>query len=479
MEIQVKDIIVKYSEEQQSLMDEIQQVILKNYDLISMSIYDDKILDISEYKTCFDDFFAAVVDATFGNVELNDKIHLDSYISTLYILYLNYFQDIPISDMIVFSNGLLSKDQVGTHIIYQWFHEHGTLEEFTEYLKVRDRDDEIFEWFQNEARWITYNYILDNTVNILETADSDFFPIMCQIYRNTLAHLDYENMEKHIQNDIQGSSYVEVEPLFHKFLESIHAPKEWFDLYEFLNNQHFIIPFEGNCNSSCYKDPVDGQTKIGYGNCKNDLGFINFVHEFAHYFFLSHSIRESKISITEIPAIFFEKLAAAFLVQNGYSEQIVDIATQERSGATSASCVAITFPFMDLVNYYNYGSVSREGVIAFRQQVSEVLFNSDHSEPEADDFSSAERLVKDADYYCDITIQSYLENGILALNGFQYLIGNTIVEQLFEKGIDSSVIEKMIYVASHLHEFNLQKIMEQFHIEIIDTVDPKVFEKKD
>ena len=80
---------------------------------------------------------------------------------------------------------------------------------------------------------------------------------------------------------------------------------------------------------------------------------------------------------------------------------------------------------------------------------------------------------KEVDSECDKLIQQYLQDGLLIINGYQYLLDTYLAEKIMEKAVeDASIVTKMVEITANLNEINLKDVIEQFSIENI-TEDKK------
>ena len=334
---------------------------------------------------------------------------------------------------------------------------------------------------QSASRWDTYNYLLSITSNFLKTDDEEFFKQMnyiTSIWFNRV--IDNIQLRDDSNKDYPKISEKEFDTLFYEFLGYINAPVEWINIYNKLKEKGLIIIEKGNKpdNSMCFLDN-DGITKILIGNGDNLRGFCNFVHEFIHYVARQNGcLSIEKIAISEFPSIFFEKISAEFLEEKGYSSEIVNQIINDRDSNNYSLITSMQTLFSDLIRYINYGEINKNDKISFykkqiesinrvRKELLKIITNAGEKIKDPSTFKEIKvDIEKVVDEDCDSMIDSFIKEGLLVINGYQYLLDSYLVEQILNKrNNDNTIVEKMINVTNNLGKISIKDILSLFGIE--------------
>ena len=480
MKIQIKDIELVFSENQQQFLDKIKMTIQNNYELILSCLGENKTIDISKDESNFNDTFYYIVKEVFNNDNNKQAFSDKDFLSALHVEALirrkKYY-----NTTIVKQNPNMSDELLSSLIAYKYFEVNGTFDDFVEYLKERNNEEKIFQWLQSASRWDTYNYLLSITSNFLKTDDEDFFKQM-----NYITSIWFNRVIDNIQfrddsnKDYQKISEKEFDSLFYEFLGYINAPVEWINIYNKLKEKGLIIIEKGNepDNSMCFLDN-DGITKILIGNGDNLRGFCNFVHEFIHYVSRQNGcLSIEKIAISEFPSIFFEKISAEFLEEKGYSSEIVNQIINDRDSNNYSLITSMQPLFIDLIRYINYGEINKNVKMSFyknqiesinrvRRKLLKIITDAGEQIKDPSAFKEIKvDIEKDVDEDCDSMIDSFIKEGLLVINGYQYLLDSYLVEQVLNKrNNDNTIVEKMINVTNNLGTTSVKDILTLFGIE--------------
>ena len=282
-------------------------------------------------------------------------------------------------------------------------------------------------------------------------------------------------------------SEVEIDNLFIEFLQYINAPKEWFAIYQKLKDNNLITFIKSNNetdDSVCYKDS-SGILRITITTDGTIRSFWSLVHEFCHYIAMQNRIDTEPFSIAEFPSIFFEKLAGIFLINKGYKKEVADEITKSRKENNIELYLGLLPLFIDIVKYSKEGYVRREEKINFQKEQRRILRETREKlmeieknaglNPNPEDYKTPDYdIEKLVDEDCQTLIMGFVENGLLVLNGYQYLFSTFLAEKIINKlQEDDTIISKMIMIADNLTNMNLQKILSIFEIEdIFDKNNP-------
>ena len=67
---------------------------------------------------------------------------------------------------------------------------------------------------------------------------------------------------------------------------------------------------------------------------------------------------------------------------------------------------------------------------------------------------------------CDYYIMEFIKNGLLVLNGYQYLTDSYLADSVLEKeDDDDTIFDKMVFITENLSDFNIETISKYLGIE--------------
>ena len=452
MKLMVRNIEIIYSKNQEQYVDSIKGTIEDNYELIFGFLGKNKVVDISNGIDVFYDIIKEICNSDemknlFSNVDLLPTLYLETLIR----------REKKLGTTIVELYSNVSDELLSSMIAYKYFEVNGTFDDFVEYLKLKDRKDEISKWLQNVSRWDTYNYLLKLLSNILRQIDDNTLKQLNYLINNWVDDVAIRAME-YVTNNEDKQEYQKIS-------------MEEFD--------KLILVDEKSESSMCYQDD-DGVFKILLENCDDLRGFCHFVHEFIHYVSRQNGLLVSNMSITEFPSIFFETLCAEFLEEKGYSSEIVDQILNSRGYNNFMIYISMRTLFADLMRYLNCGVVSRDDKIALYQKyinsLNEVkknflekLIDSGEKVEDLDFLGEVKRDIETmVDEDCDSMTVAFVKDGLLVINGYQYLIATYLANNVLEKlNNDDTIISKMVDVTNNLGNVSIKNIIELFNIENI------------
>ena len=280
----------------------------------------------------------------------------------------------------------------------------------------------------------------------------------------------------------------EFDNLFNEFLVYINAPKSWKQAYDELKASgriSFEKQVEDLDTSMCYRDDND-ILRILVATDGTIKCFCSFVHEFMHYIPMQDSMTLTQFSISEFPSIFFEKVSAQFLRDKGYKQDVVDKVVRDRNKNNIEIYMRISSLFNDISALIKGGPISRDKKVLFWennfraiQETREKLAKLMEDNGEQVDISFLEPpkidIAKEIDKECDFLIDSFIQNGLLVINGYQYLLDTYLAEEVLKKSNDdTSIMPRMINVTDNLGNMNLKDILAEFNIQgIIDDTKEK------
>lgn len=492
--IKIKDIEICYDDNQE--INYIRNVIENNYNLILSILGESKVISLIPtnddrvvYISDFDEIFYEVVNQVFNNE--SNKVLLENpdllpafYIETLIRKNANNTMSL------VQPNPNVSDEMLYSLIAYIYFTKTSTFDDFVNYLKDKKETDKILNWLQTETRFDAYNYLLKTTTDYLSQNDFDFLQnisgITNIILTQSLSNVLTQQSETEIE--LPTITIQKFDNLFNEFLIYINAPKSWKQAYDELKSSG-RISFEKQVEdldaSMCYRDDND-VLRILVSTDGTIKCFCSFVHEFIHYIPMQDSMTLTQFSISEFPSIFFEKISAQFLRDKGYKQDIVDKVVRDRNKNNTEIYIGISSLFNDISAFINGGPISRDKKILFWennfraiQETREKLAKLMEENGEQVDISFLEAfkidISKEIDKECDSLIDSFIQNGLLIINGYQYLLDTYLAEEVLKKSNDdTSIIHRMINVTDNLGNMNLKDILAEFNIQgIIDDTKEK------
>ena len=250
-----------------------------------------------------------------------------------------------------------------------------------------------------------------------------------------------------------------------------------------LKNKNRILfeeSIDGLDHSKVFKD-ADGIKKIKVTNDGTIKCFVSFVHEFMHYVSLQGDT--PPFSLFEFPPIYYERIAANYLISIGYDENIIKQVIRDRNQNNFDIYSSLCGILLDICRYNKKGPITREekaeplekamvAIYETRRNLAKVC--EEAGEPLGDldfltmpDYDWGELVDKE----CDENISKFIRNGLLVLNGYQYLTDSYLANSILEKQDGDNTLDKMIFVTEHLEDFNIQKIINCFEID--NTFAPK------
>lgn len=483
--IRVKNIEIRYDDTQNFQIDYIKSVISNNYDLFSIMLGESKIISLIPtnedevvYISDFDQTFYKAVNTIFNNEENNSLLDNKDLLPAFYIESLvrrspgNYMS-------LVKPNPNVNDEMFYSLIAYIYFAKTGTFDDFVNYLKNKADLNMILDWLQKETRFDAYNYLLEFTINHLKEMGFNFLDDISDITNIMLNQLTSNNISQENEIKLPSMTIQKLDSLFYEFLKSINAPDSWKQIYEDLKTSG-RISFENQVdnidNSMCYRDEnnilrilisTDGTIKC----------FCSFVHEFAHYVSMQNSVKLSQFSISEFPSIFFEKLSAEFLKAKGYEADVIDKITKDRTQNNLEIYMSLSSLFSDIIRFIKKGPISKSEKVELwenhfriiqgtKEQIAKLM--KENGDEVDSDFLEIPKIdiSYEVDKECDSLINSFIQNGLLLINGYQYILDTYLAEKLLKKSNDDgTIIQGMIDVTNNLSNMSLQTVLLEFSMQ--------------
>ena len=492
--IKIKGIEIRYDDNQE--INYIKNVIENNYNLFLSLLGESKVIsliptnnDEAIYISDFNETFYEVVNQTFNNEGNQTLLENPDLLPAFYIeTLIRKNANNPIS--LVQPNPNVSDEMLYSLIAYVYFTKKGTFDDFVNYLKEKKETYKIINWLQTETRFDAYNYLLKTTTDYLIQNDFDFLQNISGI-TNMMLNQSLNNVlaqQPETEIELPTITIQEFDNLFNEFLVYINAPKSWKQTYDELKSSgriSFEKQVEDLDTSMCYRDDND-VLRILVSTDGTIKCFCSFVHEFMHYIPMQDSMTLTQFSISEFPSIFFEKISAQFLRDKGFKQDVVDRVVRDRNKNNTEIYTGISSLFNDISAYINGGPISRDKKILFWennfraiQETREKLAKLMEENGEQVDISFLEAfkidIPKEIDKECDSLIDSFIQNGLLVINGYQYLLDTYLAEEVLKKSSDdTSIITRMINVTDNLGNMNLKDVLTEFDIQDIMGKSKKV-----
>ena len=449
--------------------------------------YKDKIISFVKQNTSndnvvyvnnFDDFFDNVLKSLLNDDKFIFSLNQPELLPALYIQLLVKKESINEETFIQLDDNI-TDDMLWFVLACKFFDCKTQFDELSNFLKNRNDRELIFEWLKQTQRFNTYNYLLEIASNYLKEYDFYFFDNLDEIFsKMNEKNFDYVISSKNSNYNLQKLSLEDLENIFFDFLDKIKAPKEWKETYIDLKNNNRIIFEEskdGKDNSKCFIDD-DGIRKIKVTTNGTVNDFISFVHEFIHYISLQKDM--PPFSLLEFPSIYYERVAAIHLINIGFDKNIIKSVIENRNKSNFGNYYDLFGILLDMCRYNKKGNIIREDKVELLKKATEAtnecvenLINIflEAGNP-TDELQSL--IIKDCDFgkkvddECDYYIMEFIKNGLLVLNGYQYLTDSYLADSVLEKeDDDDTIFDKMVFITENLSDFNIETISKYLGIE--------------
>lgn len=482
--IKMGDINLQYDESITDI-ERIKKIIKLNEFLFSD--YKDKTISFVEQNDCddnvvyvnnFDEFFDNLLKQLLNDTKFIFSLNQPELLPALYIQLLIKKESINDETFIQLDDNI-TDDMLWFVLACKFFDCKNQFDELSNFLKYRNDKELIFEWLKQTQRFNTYNYLLEISSNYLKEYDFYFFDNIDEIFsKMNEKNFDYVISSKNSNYNFQKFSLEDLENIFFGFLDKIKAPKEWKETYIDLKNNNRIIFEEskdGKDNSKCFIDD-DGIRKIKVTTDGTINVFISFVHEFIHYVSLQKDM--PPFSLLEFPSIYYERVAAFHLISIGFDENIIKSVIENRNKNNFGKYYDLFGILLDMCRYNKKGNIIREDKVELLKKATEATNECAENliniflkagKP-VDDLQSL--IIKDYDFgkevdnECDYYIMEFIKNGLLVLDGYQYLTDSYLADSVLEKEEDDDTIfDKMVFITENLSNFNIETISKYLGIE--------------
>lgn len=446
----------------------------KTISFVEQNTSDDNVV----YVNNFDEFFDNLLKQLLNDTKFIFSLNQPELLPALYIQLLVKKESIN-GETFIQLNDNITDDMLWFVLACKFFDCKTQFDELSNFLKYRNDKELIFEWLKQTQRFNTYNYLLEIASNYLKEYDFYFFDNLDEIFsKMNEKNFDYVISSKNSNYKLQKLSLEDFENIFFGFLDKIKAPKEWKEIYIDLKNNNRIIFEEskdGKDNSKCFIDN-DGIRKIKVTTDGTVNDFISFVHEFIHYISLQKDM--PPFSLLEFSSIYYERVAAIHLINIGFDENIIKSVIENRNKNNFGKYYDLFGILLDMCRYNKKGNIIREDKIELLKKATEAtnecvenLINIflEAGNP-TDELQSL--IIKDCDFgkkvddECDYYIMEFIKNGLLVLDGYQYLTDSYLADSVLEKeDDDDTIFDKMVFITENLSDFNIETISKYLGIE--------------
>lgn len=426
----------------------------------------------------FDLVFETRLKMLLDNPEVQKSLEMPETLPSIYSQFLiKKLQDRNETNIQLNTN--ISENILWFLLACKYYNPETQFTDLTEFMKYQMNKEELLGWLKETQRFETYNYLLQVASNWLKEYDLSFYNHLGDVITtSTRKILDIVELEEKLHK-LEGMSPSEAEVAFLDFLDKIHAPEEWKKIYYDLKSKNDIIyeqQIDDIDNSESFLDESDGRRKIRVTNNNTVETFIRLVHEFMHHIVVTSTDKDIPFSLLEFPSIYYERVAAIYLISIGHNEDILNAVIDKRNNANLNDYKSLIGIMVDITRYNNKGPITIEEKIEFIKKSDEEVKKVTRAligvfKQEGIDTTELEYLVAQQINYeeevkndCDARILEFTRDGLLILNGYQYLTDSCLAEKLIEKS-DSKTPEKMIYVTNHLADFTIDTAIKYLDIQ--------------
>lgn len=475
----INDIEIIYNEDNHET-EEFKMILKNNYALIKKKIGDIKTISFVE---CDDEnilYLEKPLDFVNNIIKefLDNNIIISSFENTsleeMYINFLTRKLNVKEDKRIIEINPYISNEffyQLFYYFIgYHYFKENNNMKSYLDYVKYHKSYNEAINWFVNKVRFSTSNILLEELINYFDDTFINNIDEITTLLNNELTEDNISNMVAN-RNKLEPITRRELEYLFIKYLDYIKAPGSWYKLYYNLKTNKNILYTKTNRDideSQCFVD--NGELKILIDSDDSIRDLISLVHEFMHYVSRVDKSTIGNYAVLEFPSIFFERLCAEFLIDNGYGEEIVSDILRTRKGCNLLLCMKIGGIYNIINKYIKNGPINEKDEIERVARRIHLLMQDENAKRSFINMYEKANLTydtKDIVYRnYDNLIRSIIENGPSVVLGYQYIIGTLLTEKIFEN-VDDEIIRKMITITNELKNINLQDIENIFDVSVI------------
>ena len=340
---------------------------------------------------------------------------------------------------------------------------------------INHNDENLFLNFLIDTELInSYNYYLKIKVEDVKKENIPYFETKMGIIKYILQELGKAVKE----DDLPFVSKEKFNYTFLSFLKRINAPREWYKIFE-------SVKIADNINHPEIKESYYDHLLNEIGICaKGEIGyFLSFVHEFGHCV-----VRKQKVpavSLNEFVSIFYEKLAARFLIEIGYNESKVKNIASFRSKNNVKIFMDIHNILLDLYEYSNSGLITKEKKLKRIKAEDKIIsMISKYLDYVKEDYSLLDKDItdiaknieyeekSDEHYYGSMRL-GLITNMFVFLDDFDnfvekyiYIINSYMADKLLDKD-ERKFLDKMVNITDSLYQYDAFTLLHDLGLEDI------------
>ena len=313
-ECKVRDITIIYREEDQEKISAICKMIEYNYGIFikgtnyasTICLFNTNRAGVFSCPNIEEFMHNTLIEFYYDHENIRTLKH-PNYTYIAYRTYLNkllYGEDTeryPIEELIKYMGS-------------KYFIEIRDIPRFVEYLKTNNPrlKEETLNWYKEKERYHVYEKIIEEQFELFPQ-DKEELKKELELVIPFMTDLAVQATRENHPVPKERISLVREEcfHLLNKYLEYIHAPKEWIQLFNQMKKKKKIV--EGK-HCICYDDKIE----IPFQNNLEDP--IRIIHEFSH-FLAKEPKYYSDNPFVELPSIYHEINMKNFLLSQGYPKE--------------------------------------------------------------------------------------------------------------------------------------------------------------
>lgn len=418
----------------------------------------------------FEDLINKIIKSTIMDEEIKKYVESDDFIPSLYLSYLVLMKK-QVGSSLIENPKDMNIEMIYFFLSLKYY--NYDIEKISKALlsNTFDEYDKMISQIKNEHRINIYNYILRSFVNHLGEDDIstvEYLELAIQKIKQEYDHYIKKLKSKDGKlNSLKELTSEEFDNLFIDFLNYINAPQEWFELYFHLRDNNLII-FEYDKEmdtGSVRRETRDSDWKIRIISDGTIRTFISFIHEFIHYVSLSQN-KKIRVSIRELPSIYYEIVASNFLKEKGYAKEIVDSTLNRRFLTNYELLMNQIKNLLDIIDFEKNGPTSLEKQVKLFNQIPLPDDDSELRDIILKVFKSDTRKI-----VCDTIdkqIDDFSKSSSLIINSYQHLIGCLLAYSVLDQVDRKSSNKIMIDVTNQLGNHSIDSIIKLFGINLSD-----------
>lgn len=344
--------------------------------------------------------------------------------------------------------------------------------EFSSFLKMSS-EEEMLGWVKENERYNVYNFLCKTALSSLKVNDFSFYDYLQDLYVEFFEEFLNENNSfiEHKDTNVDKLSFNDFIKLFLEFLDYIGASNWKDDFVSLLKENRIIFEEMNEDNESQYFMDDDGVTKIRVSSDGSLSSFTSLAHEFAHY--ISCENKNPSFLLLEFPSIYFENVAADFLIKKGYGDDTLKKVLYSRD-LDNKRIFACLSPFLiDLMIYLKEGAITPQILYEYYNNLGDNSCDKEKDNSNESEFSSLKKIL---DTSIDSKIIFYVENGSFFFDGCQYLFGTLLAYNCLDN-YNEKTNKDMVHITENLDKYDILGILNYLNTHDF-TLDNNCIKKK-